>query len=266
MALVFSAVTPHPPISIPEIGKDNINQIKSTIEAFKKLNRQLIDLQPEIILTISPHGLICEKAFNLSLAQKYFVNFQEFGDFVTQLEFDGNFEFIHQIKNSLVDSSKDLPLILNYQSQLDYGTSIPLYYLTLKIKNFSILPINISLLNHAMHFKFGQAMGRQINLSTLKIAVIASGELAHTLTQDSPAGYNEKGQIFDDKLIKYLKKKEVDKIINLDTTLVEEANQCGLKPFLILLGILDGINYQPEVLSYEGPLGVGYLMMNFKLE
>jgi hypothetical protein len=33
------------------------------------------------------------------------------------------------------------------------------------------------------------------------------------------------------------------------------------------LGILEasGINYQPEILSYEDPFGVGYLVANFKL-
>ena len=33
----------------------------------------------------------------------------------------------------------------------------------------------------------------------------------------------------------------------------------------ILLGILEGMKYEPQLLSYESPFGVGYLTMNFKL-
>ena len=47
--------------------------------------------------------------------------------------------------------------------------------------------------------------------------------------------------------------------------LIAEAGECGLKSIVILLGILDGINYKPRLLSYEGPFGVGYLVMQFEL-
>lgn len=46
-----------------------------------------------------------------------------------------------------------------------------------------------------------------------------------------------------------------------------EAGECGLRSFSFLLGILEEskINWKPEVLSYEGPFGVGYLVANFRL-
>jgi len=49
--------------------------------------------------------------------------------------------------------------------------------------------------------------------------------------------------------------------------LYPEAGECGLRSFCFLLGILEasGISWQPEILSYEGPFGVGYLVANFKL-
>ena len=54
-------------------------------------------------------------------------------------------------------------------------------------------------------------------------------------------------------------------ILNLDERLIEQAGECGLRSFIILLGILNDIKYQPKILSYEGPFGVGYLVANFKL-
>jgi hypothetical protein len=35
---------------------------------------------------------------------------------------------------------------------------------------------------------------------------------------------------------------------------------------LILLGLLDGLKTKPEVISYEGPFGVGYLVANYILK
>ena len=57
--------------------------------------------------------------------------------------------------------------------------------------------------------------------------------------------------------------KKTDEIFAFDDKFIEQAGECGLRSFLILLGALSKINYQPELLSYEGPFGVGYLVMNF---
>ena len=52
----------------------------------------------------------------------------------------------------------------------------------------------------------------------------------------------------------------------LDKIMVEGAHECGLKPMIILSGILHGMEYEPEILSYEAPFGVGYLICNFKMK
>ncbi|MBU4601067.1 AmmeMemoRadiSam system protein A, partial [Patescibacteria group bacterium] len=67
------------------------------------------------------------------------------------------------------------------------------------------------------------------------------------------------------KLIEYLKKKDAKSIIEIKHDLIYEAGECGLKSIVILLGILDGINCKPKLLSYEGPFGVGYLVMQFEM-
>ena len=40
--------------------------------------------------------------------------------------------------------------------------------------------------------------------------------------------------------------------------LIEEAGECGYRPLLVMLGSLSGEPVEPQVLSYQGPLGVGY--------
>lgn len=101
----------------------------------------------------------------------------------------------------------------------------------------------------------------------LKIALIASGDLSHCLKHDGPYGFHPDGPKFDQEFIEALKHKNIKTILKLDE-IYPEANECGLRSFCFLLGILEasGINYQPEILSYECPFGVGYLVANFKLK
>jgi len=260
--LSFACFFPHPPIIIPGVGKENLKLVKKTINAAKKLNQEILKIKPDISLIVSPHGLILPEAFVLNLSPKYQGNFEAFGDFTTKLEFKGNPDFAYYIRREL---SKTFPISIVTQKELDHGCLVPLYYLTNQLENFSLLPISYSFLDYKTHFEFGKALKELIFSSNKKIAFIASGDLSHRLTFDAPAGYSPSGRIFDEHLIKYLRKKAIKQIVGFDYNLAEEAGECGLRSLLILLGLLDEVNYQPEILSYEGPFGVGYLVVNFKL-
>ena len=150
-------------------------------------------------------------------------------------------------------------------TELDHGAAAPLFYLTQNLKDTPIVPLGYSMLSYQDHFNFGLELQKIINQTDKKIAVIASGDLSHRLTPDAPAGFSPKGNIFDEKLVKLINQKNTDEILNLDENLIEEAGECGLRSFIILLGVLDNTEYTPEILSYEGPFGVGYLVANFGL-
>jgi aromatic ring-opening dioxygenase LigB subunit len=47
--------------------------------------------------------------------------------------------------------------------------------------------------------------------------------------------------------------------------LVQSAGECGLRSIVILMGALDGLKVKPEILSYEGPFGVGYLVASLEV-
>jgi aromatic ring-opening dioxygenase LigB subunit len=92
--------------------------------------------------------------------------------------------------------------------------------------------------------------------------------MSHRLKEDGPYGLHPSGPKFDQKFIELLKKKDITGILDLDLDFLEEAGECGLRSFCMLLGALEGtkINWQPEILSYEGPFGVGYLVANLKIK
>jgi len=260
--LVFSAICPHPPILIPKIGKDNIDKIKNTVEAMKKLEQELYASKPDVIIVISPHGEVIPDAFSLNLNSKYHADLSEIGDFSTKMEFKSSPMLALHFKERVEDF---LPFVLTSADKLDHGVTVPLFYLTKHLKNIEVIPIYYSLLDYDKHFQFGQLLKKEIVKSDKRVAVIASGDLSHALTKGAPAGFSAKGEEFDTKFIAALKRKDLREIIKMDPKLVEKAAECGLRSFIILLGIIEEFKFEVDVLSYEGPFGVGYLVANFKL-
>ena len=278
MTLVFSSICPHPPLLIPTIGGPELEKISSTVKALEKLNKEFVQAKPETVVVISPHAPTLPQAFGIAKPKVLSGNFGQFGDFGTELSFKTDQELIRDI---LDDAKKEkMPVEALDYPDLDHGTLVPLYYITKKAPKLKLVVISFTQLDLKTHFQFGQMLHKTIKHADERIAVVASGDLSHRLTFDAPVGYSPRGKEFDEKLIDLLKKKDVKGILNLDPKLIEEAGECGLRSIIVLLGILDKIDYKnlafgknldsrfarikPEILSYEGPFGVGYLVANFE--
>ncbi len=157
--------------------------------------------------------------------------------------------------------------IIIFSPHPDWGFEVPLYFLAKDFRG-EIQQHLIELESPQFYFEEGKKAYTKYKIqdTKYKIALIASGDMSHCLKEDGPYGFQPDGPKFDEKLIEALEKKDMETIFKLDE-LYPEAGECGLRPICFMLGILEesGINYQPEILSYEGPFGVGYLVANFKL-
>lgn len=262
MSLVFAAITPHSPLLIPSIGKEHLSQLTKTVEAYKRLEEDLYASKAETVIIISPHGLVKNDAFTLNLAPEFEGNLEEFGDFATKNKYAGDVGLAYQIREDLETKAA---LQLTSNPKLDHGTYIPLNLLTGNIANIKIIPISYSNLNLEAHLDFGRALKKQIVLTQRRVAVIASGDLSHCLTKEAPGGYSPKAEKFDNKICELLQKHKVSEILSMNPELIAEAQECGLRSILILLGILDGFKVVPQRLAYEAPYGVGYLTMKYQL-
>jgi len=168
-------------------------------------------------------------------------------------------------------------LIIISSPHPDWGFNVPLHFLAPNYKGV-IKQYSIGLEYPVFYFEDGKKIYKseilnpksetnsKFQIQNSKFAVIASGDLSHCLKEDGPYGFQEDGPKFDKTLIESLEKKDINTILKLDD-MFPEAGECGLRSFCFLLGILEAsrINWQPEILSYEGPFGVGYLVANFQL-
>jgi len=262
--IVFASFCPHPPLIIPSVGKENTAKLQETIKAYEYLEKIFYSAKPEAAVVISPHGAVYEDAVSINLCDRYFGGYEEFGDFATKREFKADYQLIDRLQRHMRRSG--VSITLDTCEKLDHGTLIPLDMLTVHSKTVKIVPLTQSGEDFEAHYKFGLELKDFLIDTNKRVALIASGDLSHSLSTDSPAGYTENGQKFDDCLKGFIDKNDMRGIRNIDTRMAESANQCALKPLLVLAGALDGIDYKPEILSYESPFGVGYLTCHFKIK
>ncbi len=262
--IVFAGVTPHPPILLPEIGKENTKFVSQTVKSMQRLASELYAAKPDTVILISPHGPMLADAFALNMAPEFTVGFKEFGDLATEYKVKGDVGLIHHYKEIL---ESQMQIVLVNKPALDHGAGVPLHFFfqAMPADSFSLVPMSFSLLDYATHFTFGRKLQEDIINDTKRIAIIASGDLSHRLTEDAPAGYSHWAKKFDETLLEKVQAKDHEALINMDTDFIEEAGECGLRSIIILMGMLNSMNYNPDVYSYEGPFGVGYAVINLKL-
>lgn len=256
-------ICPHPPLLIPSIGQSNLSKINSTVKAMNELGDEIKKLEIETVVIISPHGPMQMGLMSVLGAEHLEGDFLQFGD-NTSMSFENNLDLGLNIKK--IADTRNIPVQkINNDTGLDHGAMVPLYFLTKHNPDLKIVLIAFSYLDYQKHFEFGEVIYEAIESMDEKIALVASGDLSHRLTPDAPAGYSPRGKEFDELLIKLLENNNTGEILNLDSSLIEEAGECGLRSIIILLGALSNLEYKFEKLSYEGPFGVGYLVGRFKI-
>jgi MEMO1 family protein len=263
LMLKSAYICPHPPLLIPTIGKDYFSKVKLTARAMNKLGNEIREKEISTIIIISPHGQVQMDAMLINGSEYLQGNFSEFGD-KTSMKLENNADLTENIK--IIAETKEIPTeIIKENTPLDHGVMVPLYFLKKHNPKIKIVSISFSFLDYEKHFKFGEAIYKAIESAEENIVLVASGDLSHRLTVNAPSGYSPKGIIFDELLLSLIEKNEIREIINLDSSLVEEAGECGLRSIIILLGALSNLEYKFEKLSYECPFGVGYLVGRFRV-
>jgi len=258
-------ITPHSPILISSIGKANTGLLEKTLEAYEKIATKLSENKIDKLIIISPHGQAHEDGLTLNVAPEFNINFETFGDYATKMNIAGDPVLAQAIKDTL---KNEINVRLISETNLDYGSGIPIYLLAEALKDVKIISIPSGNGSLADHFNFGQKLQTLLQNNDSRIAIIASGDLSHRLKRRSPAGYSPKGAKFDNKVIEYLNSPEsaMDNILKMDSKTIADVMECGLKPISLLLGLLHNKKFDPKMLAYQTELGIGYLTMDMNLE
>lgn len=261
--IVFAAIVPHSPLLTPNVGKEHQQHLQKTIEAYQKIEQALYVAKPETIVVISPHAPRFPDSFSATMAAKFTGNLKSFGDFSTTVSAKGDFMIIDHINRKM--RQEKIPFTLTPAEELDYGITIPLLLLTKKLSDWKVVPLACSMMDGNAHYEYGRQMKRILHKENNRVAIIASADLSHKLTAQSPGGASIEGPKFDEWIQKGVIEPDPTSILNMPKELIENSGQCGYRPICTLLGTLDNMHTEPKILSYEAPFGVGYLTVTYEI-
>jgi AmmeMemoRadiSam system protein B len=258
-AVVFAGIAPHPPLLVPEIGRDRIDQVSSSQRALRDFSLRLIDTRPQTVVVISPHSPLEPRTFTARSARELRGDFREFRSPNVSLRFPNDLDLIDAISRASQHEGIDFrPLDIDYP--LDHGAMVPLYYLHEAGWRGQIVVIGFTLRSNEHHLAFGKAISRAAEAIQRSVALVASGDLSHRLIVGGPYEYEPSAHLFDEQIVDAISRGDPEGVIGIEPALRERAGECGYRSILIALGTVGENLTEHEVLSYEGPFGVGYMV------
>lgn len=258
-SIVFAGIAPHPPLLVPEVGRDRIEQVAASQSALREFSRRLIETDPETVVVISPHSPLDPLVFTARATRELRGDFREFYAPQVALTFDNDLELLDAIKRAAIEESVELRELAR-EHPLDHGAMVPLYYLheagwagPVVVIGFTNQPIE-------KHLAFGRAINEAAKAAGRRVAVVASGDLSHRLIIGGPYDFEPTAHLFDEQIVDALRRGDSRAVTEIDPDLRNRAGECGYRSIVIALGSVGENPPQHQVLSYEGPFGVGYMV------
>ena len=257
--IVAGALTAHPPILLPEVGGAESQRVQATAHAMEELDAILVAVPATLAIVISPHSPSSMTSLPVRRATRVGGDLARFRAPQVRIEADVDLD----LASKLVADGQRAGFALTWaeDSELDHGVVVPLHMLPRTMKGKHCVFLGVSGWPLQRFLAFGGWL--QQWLQHRGAILIASGDLSHRLTPDAPYGFRPEGPVFDRLVIDALRGHDWQRIEGVDPDLVEEAGECGLRPLAILLGAARAAGLTSQVLSYEGPFGVGYPVVAF---
>jgi len=246
MSLVYTVFVPHPPILVPEIGQGEERKSQASLDAYREISSRLVRAKVETIILISPHAPLTKVGITLRTEEVVQGNFAQFGAAQLSFSFTCDTTLIAQFQ-------KDLSGVVAIQGSMDHGALVPLYFLQKAGWSGKVVLLGMPLEGPE---EYGLRMGQILDKLPGRYALVASGDLSHRLKEDGPYGFDAAGPEFDQAVLKALQR-DAKELTSLSNDLIENAGECGYRSLRLALAAKEGA---PEVLSYEGPFGVGYMV------
>ena len=258
MGIVGAVLVPHPPLLLPEIGMGRESEIQSTRNAYQKAAQKVAEWSPDLLVVISPHTAVYADYFHISPGQAARGDMSQFGAPQMQLQVTYDDLFVAELVHLAGEAGISAGSLGERDARLDHGTFIPLWFLQNAGVHCPVVRVGLSGFPPSEHYRLGKCIAKTADTLGRRTVVIASGDLSHKLTKDGPYGFAPQGPEFDEQVTKAMKEGNFLHFLTLDPTFCNNAAECGLRSLQIMAGTLDGQAVNVQMLSYEGPFGVGY--------
>src|SRR5689334_16656168 len=147
--LVFSGIAPHPPIMVPEVGRESIANVVDSIKAMAELSRRVIDSGAETVILISPHAPLEVDSFVAYEGPEVTGDFSNFS--APEISFTASVdeELLNAIGGAAASENYDVTTLRDHD--LDHGTAVPLYFLQRHGFHGKVVTLGYSFLSNDDH-------------------------------------------------------------------------------------------------------------------
>jgi AmmeMemoRadiSam system protein A/AmmeMemoRadiSam system protein B len=256
-SLVFAGIAPHPPIMVPEVGREAIADVRQSIDAMAELTERVIRSGAETVILISPHAPLDPDAFVAYDGPQLYADFANFRAPTATVQAELDEELLKQITRTAAEQKFE---VMRIRGDLDHGTAVPLYFLQRHGWHGRVVALGYSFLSNEDHLRFGNCIRAAVDKIGRPVAFVASGDLSHRLKPDAPAGYNPQAHLFDEEVVAAIRGNSTSRIVNIDQDLRRTAGECGYRSMLVAIGVAQELEARCEVINYEAPFGVGYMV------
>lgn len=256
----YGFLFPHPPLLIPEIGRNYLQRVANTLNGFDRALNEIKDVIFDTIVILSPHAPVGMDFIYIYADEVLSGDFANFGCPNINFKAVSDLEFLDKLlSNSGLVKFKALK-----REPLDHGVLVPLYFLQKMGITGKFVTGGISWKNSNFHKEVGKFIASIAKKLNKDMLFIASGDLSHCLGPGAPAGFDRRGIIFDQKISEFFKTGDLHILDTLSEDVLIHAAECGFRPIQVLIGIFDDSELDTIQYSYEGPFGVGYLVGGIK--
>lgn len=266
MGIVAAYAVPHPPLIVPEVGRGEERAIQATIDAYEEVARRIAAHAPDTIVVVSPHAPLFRDCFHLSTGEAGHGDMGRFGawDAALTVPYDE-----HMTASIAACARKHtVPLCGSgmHDGELDHATFVPLWFVNERFGGYRAVRVGLSGLSPETHRAMGRCIAEAAADLDRKTVLVASGDLSHKLAEAGPYGFAPEGPVFDRTVTGLFDAGDLNGLFEIDEAFAEAAAECGLRSFQIMAGALEGLPCTHELLSYEGPFGVGYAVAAFEVQ
>lgn len=254
--VALAALVPHPPILLPQIGQGREREAAATLAAYAHLRACLKNSGAQRILLIATHGIVTLHRFHL-LAGPLKTSLARFDAPQISIDLPTDQPF----NDLLLETARQRGIPLSptpFWEESDHSACVPLTLLDAQSLQLPLAVVGISFLPAAAHLELGRAIADAIHRDGTPTAVIASGDGAHTLAQNSPSGFHPRARAFQDQFDRALAELDSNTLLDLDENLRQAVDESVVSPASVLLGITESRPARAKILSAEAPWGVAY--------
>lgn len=249
---------PHPPIAVQEIGRGEERKIRSTLNSFAEIAKDIAKIRPETIILTSPHAVLYRDYFHISPGSGAEGSFRQFGAGQVRFSVRYDQELAEKIAAEADRNGFPAGMLGERDKSLDHGTMVPLYFIDREYRDYQLIRIGLSGLSLEEHWKFGKLIRKAVNETGRRCVFIASGDLSHCQKEDGPYGYRPAGPEYDRQIMEVMGNGAFEKLTGFEEAFLDESMECGHRSFTIMGGAFDGTEVESRRLSHEAVFGVGY--------